>query len=397
MKRTVLITFGVVAIIGTLLWWFFSDNATHQEQQPSVKPVIVEPIKESKKNIVNAVVEETEEEEFNPYESEVFKAQLQQIADLYEETSKYPIGSQPILNPESVKDPEPFEFTEVDLPFPEDDGDDNPIRLAAATDTFQYFHGDPIQVRVQISGAPADTFVGVTGLLSGAKGDVPLPLNFQATTALLTEFTALIDTSLAPVHLMTTEMLVKLNAKVGDRDLFTTVSFRYDVPSAQVIGVMPANVDGPNLVIPLQVSVGQSGYYFVRGVLEDSVSRRPLIELQNEGPLIAGNGVINLNAHISALKRQTSEGPYILRSVRLHRGAEQGETFDAPGSSFKKEFQIQGFPFSSYENEDFEDDLAQERLAFLRQMGAVNEEDVLDQVNLSVESTNQTDEEEINN
>ncbi|GAA6136780.1 hypothetical protein NBRC116583_05270 [Arenicella sp. 4NH20-0111] len=397
-RRTVVIVLSVLVCILGLSWWLFNNQAERNigesvNAEPGVEPVVTlastatnEP--KSKK--------EDDVEEFNPYESEVFKGQLQQIADLYEETSKYPIGSQPVFNPDAVKEPEPFEFTEVDLPFPESDGDENPIRLAAATDTYQYFQGDLIQTRVQISGAPTDTFIGVTGTLSGANGDIPLPLNFQATNSSLTEFTANFDTNLAPNHLMTTEMLVKLTAKVGDRDLFTTVSFRYDIPSAQIIGVMPARVEGANMVIPLQVNVGQSGYYFLRGVLEDKLTRRPLIELQNEGPLLAGNGLLNLNAHISALTLQQSEGPYILRSVRLHRGAEQGETFDSPGSTYKKEYQIQGFPFSSYDNEEFVDELSQERLAFLRQMGAIDEEQVNEPQVATTEQSSRTEEDDNN-
>ena len=194
-------------------------------------------------------------------------------------------------------------------------------------------------------------------------------------------------------------MAAVIKVKVGTEDLLTTVSFRYDQPSAQIIGTLPSRVEGPNLVIPLQVSVGQTGYYFARGVLEDARTGQPLIELQNEGPLTAGNGILNLNAHILALRVHQSEGPYTLRSVKLHRGAETGESFDVPASTLQKTFAIQGFPFSSYENEEFVDELAQERLEFLRELGAVDEELAQEQLSLGADDLQQEnqDDDEIEN
>jgi len=321
-----------------------------------------------------AKADEVEEDAFNPYESEVLKAQLQQVSDIYAENIKYPISSQPIANAEDVREYKEFEQAEVDLPFPTSDDDENPIRISAATDRFQYFQGDVVNIRVLISGAPEDVYSDVKGTIAGALGDVPIDLAFQAVDRNLTEFRASFDSKLAPANSLTPEMLVKLEVNIDGRALFTTVAFKYAQASAQIVGVQNVQAIGPNLVIPLQLNVFKNGYFFVNAVLEDATSGRPLIQLQAEQRLQQGNGIINLNAHISALQQQGSEGPYVVRSIQSYRGAEVGENFDEPASTSQARFNIPGFPFSSYEDQEYVDELAQERLDFLRTLGDVDED-----------------------
>jgi len=90
-----------------------------------------------------------------------------------------------------------------------------------------------------------------------------------------------------------------------------------------------------------------------------------------------GNAVFTLNAHIAALRRQGSEGPYLLRSIKLHRASEVGESSDQPGTSDQRSFQVQGFPFSAYQDEEFIDELGQERLDFLREVGSADQAETL--------------------
>jgi len=331
----------------------------------------------TKKADTESALDQQDVDEFNPYESEVIKANIQQVADLYQESIKYPTGSQPVYDPAAVQEPEPFEQSEVDLPFPDGDDDQNPLRISAATENFQYFEGDIIRARVALINAPENAFANVTAVLSSSRGDVPLELNFAATNAALTTFSSEFDTNLAPPGSMSSEMLVKYTVQVAGRTLSTTSTFRYDIPSARVVAVFPARPDGPNLAIPLQLNVGQNGYYFVRGVLEDAQTNQPLIELQGEGRLQLGNAVFTLNAHIAALRRQGSEGPYLLRSIKLHRASEVGESSDQPGTSDQRSFQVQGFPFSAYQDEEFIDELGQERLDFLREVGSADQAETL--------------------
>lgn len=311
-------------------------------------------------------------DEYDPYQDEAFKAQLLEVANLYANTIKYPIGSQPITNAEDVRESEPFEEAEVDLPFPETDDDDNPIRVSAATGRYQYFEGDLIELRVRISRVPDDQFAEVSGVLSGSQGDLPLELEFSEADSSRTVFVATFDTRLAPSSLMTREMLAKLNVTVGPRDLFTTVAFRYAVASAEAIAVKSSYVDGANLVVPVQLNVYQNGYYFLNGVLEDLHTGKPLIQLQSEARLTQGNAVINLNAHIGALRDQGSEGPYVLRSIKAYRGSEVGETYDSPASSAQARFNVSGFPFAAYDDIEYVNEQGQESVDFLQGAGALN-------------------------
>jgi len=379
-KKSTWVIFSILVLVSVIVLWFTGKNPEQantvsvgvSQTLPTSAPVkLTKPVTSIKKK---AVIKVEPEDEFNPYENEVLKAQLQQVSDIYAENIKYPITSQPIYNPEDAREYKEFEQSEVDLPFPEGDDDENPIRISAATNTFQYFEGDTVAVRVQISGAPQDTFIQVNGVLSGANGDLPIQGVFEPSDQSLSEFSAAFDTKLAPANLLTPEMLVKLNVTVGDRPLFTTVAFRYAVASAQIVAVQQVRPEGPNLVIPLQLNVFQSGYFFVNGVLEDARTGRPLLQLQAEKRLVQGNALVDLTAHISALRRQSSEGPYVLRSLRTYRGAEVGENFDAPASSSQARFNIQGFPFTAYDDQEFVDQQGQERLEFLRGLGAVDED-----------------------
>ncbi len=365
----------VLFVLAFCLWWIWpgSSNETpslSSGSSDSSLPVatVVKP-KKANQVVSDGALLPDQEPENNPYEDEAIKAQVQQIADAYEENARFPITSQPIRNPEDVRDFEPFEEAEVNLPFPDEDDEGEAIRLAAATNKFQYFRGDVIEARVRILNASADDFQSVTGVLSGARGDLPNPISFDLSTSEANTFYGRFDTQLAAPELLSDEMLLKLSVTVGSRDLFTTVALRYSNPSAQIIGLGLSQPQGAELVIPVQLNVFEPGYYFLTAVLDDANSGQALLQLQNEARLESGNAILNLKAHITALRESGSQGPYVLRQINLVRGAESGEATDRPGSSIQPQYPLPGFDFSAYSNEEFIDLEAQERLEFLRQIG----------------------------
>lgn len=387
MSRSVWVILATLIVIASsTLWLLFSDKKTITK--PAVTSngdteVLVDiNYLASKNNSIKKKQKENEldkDDEFDPYENELIKAQLQQVGALYAESIKYPITSQPILSAQDVRDYRPFEESEVDLPFPESDDEDKPIRVVAATNSFQYFQGDVVSIRVQIQNAPASKFIQVKAVISGATGELPSQIDFRPSSESLTQFNAEFDTRLVPASLLSDEMLVKLAVKIDGRTLNTTVVFKVAIASAQIVGIQQVQPQGPNLVIPVQINVYQNGYYFMNAILQDAVSGKPLIQLQAERRLNRGNGIIELKAHIAALRQQGAEGPYLLRSLNIHKGAEENEQFDAPGSSTQPQFFIQGFPFSAYENERHVDELAEERLDFLNGVGGVDENEIPEQ------------------
>lgn len=378
MKRSSWLIVVIMLVISISVLWFnfqnhddpnlFSDVANEEVKDSTeyLEYKVIKPSKKKAKAVANEAV-------YNPYENEELKAQLQQVSDLYEEQSKYPITSQPIYQADDVREFMEFEESEVDLPFPADKQDTDPIRVVAATNAFQYFKGDVIDLKVVIKNGPPDTFTQVQASISGANGVLPNQLDFRPSNESLTEFRASFDTSDAPKNLMSDEMLAIVNVNIGDRSLKTTVLFQYATASAHVNGLGASQVQGPNLAIPVQLNVYQDGYYFMSAILEDLKTQMPLVKLQQEKRLAMGNAIIELNAHIAALKLGKSEGPYVLRSINLYRASKQNEQFNAPGGTTKSHYNVSGFPFSSYADEEYVDELAQERLAFLRSMGSLEE------------------------
>jgi len=374
MNKQSLIVLALLLLIGVVVWLWphdesdnsVSDGMPHDEDEL----VFIEPAQRTVASQSNKPKEGIAQElEEDPYQDEAIRAQMLQVADLYAEAAKYPHTSQPIRNPDLAREPKPFQETEVDTPFPID-GLDEPIRLLAAVDRYQYFSGDVITARLHVVGAPADTFVQAKATVSGRQGDTPLVTNLNPVDETLTNFTGQFDTKLVPPGVLSYEMLLKLQVEVGGETLFTTVPFRYSDAAAQLVAISYARQEAENLVVALQYSVFQAGYYFVRAVLEDAQTGQPLLQLQGENRLNQGNSTLPLRAHISALRAMGSEGPYVLRSIQTYRGAEQGEAYDVPASTSQARFEIPGFPFEQYDNIPYQDDVAEERLEFLRGFGA---------------------------
>lgn len=315
-------------------------------------------------------------QEINIYENEQIKAQFMEVAQAYSETAKYPHFSQPITNPDQVAVPEPFEFTEVDTPFPVD-SQEQPLRLSLATDKSQYFLGDVIIARLILRNAPENADVEVSAILASlTSGDTSVEVEFSLVEGSANEYRANIDPSVVAAEEIGAELLLKVGVKVNDDGLASTIGIRYDSAAARLTNISYARVQGEYLDIQLQYSVQVNGYFFTNAVLQDAVSGKPLLRLQAEGAMTESNNFMTMRAHIQALKASGSEGPYLLTNIAGYRGAERGESLDTPISSTQQNYQIQGYRFDLYDDVEFEDDLAKERIEFLTKLGAVDSAEV---------------------
>ena len=315
-------------------------------------------------------------QEINIYENEQIKAQFMEVAQAYSETAKYPHFSQPITNPDQVAVPEPFEFTEVDTPFPVD-SQEQPLRLSLATDKSQYFLGDVIIARLILRNAPENADVEVSAILASlTSGDTSVEVEFSLVEGSVNEYRANIDPSVVAAEEIGAELLLKVGVKVNDDWLASTIGIRYDSAAARLTNISYARVQGEYLDIQLQYSVQVNGYFFTNAVLQDAVSGKPLLRLQAEGAMTESNNFMTMRAHIQALKASGSEGPYLLTNIAGYRGAEKGESLDTPISSAQQNYQIQGYRFDLYDDVEFEDDLAKERIEFLTKLGAVDSAEV---------------------
>ena len=366
----------VIVIVAIALFWLLSKKEAKELTPKKTTSQLQQETKKREtesKNTAKTLTKEDQdkdEDDFSLYESQVLKAQVQGIANQFADTARFPIGSQPIRNLADARQPEPYEETEVETPFETEDGET--IGVKAAVDRFQYFTNDTINVRLTLAGLPAGVFVESTATISGPQGDTPLEQDLRATDASQSLFIGSFDTSLASNEQFSKEMFVKVLVRVDGEPFLTTVSFSYDKASAQLEGLGVAQPRGANLEVPLEYSVFISGYYFVNAILRDQETGQPLIALQTEGRMTRGNGRLIAKAHIQALKETGSQGPYLLTDIKAYRGAERGEHFDVPASSVRTQYTIQGYAFSEYEDEKFEDPLTQERVEFLNELGNIN-------------------------
>lgn len=313
--------------------------------------------------------------EIDIYENEQIKAQFMEVAQAYSETAKYPHFSQPITNPDQVAIPKPFEFTEVDTPFPVD-SQEQPLRLSLATDKSQYFLGDIIIARLILRNAPENADVEVSAILASLTfGDTAVAVEFNLVEGSVNEYRANIDPSVVPAEEIGAELLLKVGVNVNDETLSSTIGIRYDSASARLTNISYVRVQGEYLDIQLQYSVQVDGYFFTNAVLQDAVGGKPLLRLQAEGAMTESNNFMTMRAHIQALKESGSEGPYLLTNITGYRGAERGESLDTPISSAQQNYQIQGYRFDLYDDVEFEDELATERLEFLTKLGTVDAPD----------------------
>ena len=332
-----------------------------------------------KKAVVASPKTVKKESEEDPFEGREIKAQFLQVADLYKQNARYPANSIPVVGERFAQPVKPFEQAEVDTPYPSDKDDTDPIRISASVEKIEYFSGEPINARVIISGGDVDEYsriVTLGSIISVSDGrDSGLAVNFERTNS--NEFRSIIDTRASVPGQIPREALLKLTVKLEDgRALTQTVPFFYNgSPSARVENIGNSYLEGPFLVVPLQYNVFEAGYYFVDTILDNAETGQPLVQLQAEGRMQLGNGVLTLRAHIHALMDAGSAGPYRLRVVNTYRAGTFDETRDVAATvSQPFGYELEGFPFSQYEDTPFIDPEVQERIEFLEELGGEGEE-----------------------
>ena len=358
----------IILFASTMLYIFWEQTPTKlshnlldiQSTSLPVKPEVAAQ-KHKTENSQNALPIENE----HPSDDAIFKVQFSQVADSYLQTAQFPVNSQPISHPDEVYEPAPFEEAQFTIPFPMQGG--GTLQVNAALNKFTYFAGEKIEVQVTVKGAPQGAYVQAQGSFANAERDLPNELLLNTNNDSF--FSGQVDTSTMLGSDFTPEMLLKVLVKVDGEEFFITQGFRYFKASANVVGIGRVEVNSANLDIPVKLNVDESGYYFMRAVLVDEESSKPLVALQAEGRFAKGSRELLLQAHIQALKVGGSEGPYILKNINLYRGANENEEFDVPGKSDKKRYAVSGFSFSQYDDVVHVDKLAHERAAFLRSLG----------------------------
>lgn len=367
----------IVGLVG-LLWFILKPTEAPvktigQEQAPSEQPT--SPAEEPLPLIDESQQPEAESKDL--YLGRDLQAQFLQVADLYEQNAKYPVTSIPVVGERFAQPVKPFEQAEVDSVYPKDENDtEDPLRLAASVEKMQYFSGDEIVARLIVRGGGVDSLSQINAvgtIVTMPQGqDTGISALFEPVGGDDLEFRATIDTRTVSPGKISREALLKITVTVdGDPPLVNTVPFFYDEQTSALLeGVQKTRQQGAFLQIPLAFAVYQTGYYFVDAFLDDAATGQPLLQLQGEGDMQQGNDVLTLNAHIAALKDAGSAGPYRLRVVNTFLAGLPGESNDLPATiSNPFGYEIDGFPFSQYEDTPYVDPEVQERIDFLREIG----------------------------
>lgn len=376
-RKKLFLSVAICTAIGAGSWYLFSSpDSTHNTDDELVTVVSREIIEDKVVTLPEKIAQEVEDEtpEADPFLNKEMQAQFLQVADLYQQNARYPVGSIPVVGERFANPVKPFEQAEVDTPYPTDKNDEDPIRISASVEKMEYFAGEPIIARVLVSGGGVDTysrieaFGSVISISDGQK--TGLAVNFEQTN--FNEFRSIIDTQAVVPGEIPREALLSLTVKLEDgRSLGQTVPFFYNgSPSARVENIVNSRQEGAFLVIPLQYNVFEAGYYFVDAILDDASTGQPLVQLQTEGRMQLGNGLLTLKAHIHALMDAGSPGPYRLRVVKTFRAGNFNESRDVAATVSRPfGYDLQGAAFDQYDDIPFVDPAVQERIEFLRQIG----------------------------
>ena len=295
------------------------------------------------------------------------KERLLTISEAYEEHVQYPNFSRPIKADELERKHLP------DIPIaselPARLSDPNSPTLVIKSSKMRYFPDDQIGAVASINGLGNDVTSDVSATLV-ANGKVvsyatvsPLEdqphryaLNFQS-----------IDTS---------EFDAKQELTISTEFLFEGsqyqrgTSIEYVRTIASIDQVEPASVQQEYLVIPVYVSTDKPGYHRVQGILYDATNGTPLVHLKDEADLDSSYGTLSLKAHIAALKKSGSEGPYILKDMSLQRLPSAPDYITEFGSVEFSHVDIEGFSFSEYNDQPYVNEKAQRIAKELRRLGS---------------------------
>ena len=298
---------------------------------------------------------------------EEMSVQVEDALQQYEELSKYPPNSQPILSEQHVHAFLNSSAPQASHPFPFDDLE-QPIQLSIELNQYNYFFGDQIHGQISVGNVPVQASLSARAVLTDLAGEVLAEthnLDISELTAKVTFDTRSYATESWPL-----EMNLGAHVDVNGYHMFISAPFRINTETAELESIGFSEPVAENLIIPVNLDVKLPGYYFVAGILYSQQSGQALIHLETEGPLNEGVATLELKAHIQALKKSGDEGPYYLDKIRIERWSDEQIPRDIAGKVPEADYSIEGFPFSAYQDIPYIDPLAEERKRLMQGLSA---------------------------
>lgn len=295
------------------------------------------------------------------------KARLLELSDEYEKQLQYPDYSQPIDKSELESKYLPDISVANELPARL--GDPNSPGLVIKTSRLRYFPGDRITAIASISGLP-DTEA------SSIRSQILLNGESLAAAAVTPRDDAphSYDMDFGSVQLdqagQMTELMLHTEFMFQGATYERLTSFEYVPTIAELDGIGSASVVSEYLEIPVEVSTDKPGFHRIKANLYDATSGEPLVHLRAEGNLESSNGVLVLKAHIAALKKAGSEGPYELKDLGLQRMPSDPEYITEYGLIRQEVFNIPSFSFKDYTDKPYRNENSERIAKELRRLGS---------------------------
>jgi hypothetical protein len=298
--------------------------------------------------------------------------QIAEVIQSYDEISKYPPYSQPILSEEHINAFVNASKPDSSLPFPFPDLP-QAIQLSISLEEYNYFYGDTIRAQIKVNDIPENASVSVRTKVMSLEGEVlaeGVP-EIVSESAMAVQIESSFDTLTYNTDAWPLEMNAAATVEVDGRLMFISAPFRINKQTAMVSGLGFSEPKKENLEIPVNLEVSLPGYYYVAGILYGGESGKPLVHLEAEGPLADGSDTLTLKAHIQALKKGGDEGPYELRNVRVERWSDEILPLDVAGKVSNDTLLVEGYQFEDFDDQPYIDPLHKERMQIMQGLSSL--------------------------
>ncbi|BES70240.1 hypothetical protein RE428_12580 [Marinobacter nanhaiticus D15-8W] len=253
---------------------------------------------------------------------------LARVADQYEQASRYPVWSVP-LSPEQASAYRGNHYEPTTLRLPGDG------QFTVTLEKFRFTRGDDILIAAAIKGPQ------VVGNRLEATLEAPDSRDAVASTSLQEAgsqgyFEGTLSADKAPG-----EYRLIVEATIDGRPVRHASSLSIEPYLGDFEGVGDPHISDNNLIIPVQFSAEESGFYSLSAQLYSG--QQPIAQLQAEQRLDSTTGTINLRAHGTVLADRSLKGRLQLKALQLRQlpakpgdrtnhafGPEEGYSFTPP-------------------------------------------------------------------
>ena len=343
---------GVVVLIGSGLY----------SMQDKPAPTVPEPSAAAPEQLPGTLQTEAGLD----FEPEI-KQRLLELSDSYEEQVQYPDFSLPI--DKADLDSQYLPDIAVANELPARIGDPGSPGLSIKTSRLRYFPGDQMTAIATIPGLPDTEASSIRSriLLQGeALSSASVTPRDDGPHSYDMDFGSLQLDEVAEM----TELMLHTEFTFQGETYERLTSIEYVPTIAELDGVGAASVAGEYLEIPVEISTDKPGYHRIKANLYDAATGEPLVHLRAEGSLESSNGVLVLRAHIAALKKAGSEGPYELKDLGLQRLPSEPDYITEYGHIEQDVFSITAFSFKLYSDQPYRNEKTQRIAKELRRLGS---------------------------